>query len=484
MYLVLLALLVVIASYIFFTTRRRERCLKKLVNVKTGEPMPGLSFFGSLWDILVVRRQVGIAESALQLTKKFGPVYRGILFDPTVTCAEPAILKRVLKKIEEFPKQDVEQNRFKHIEKFTGFRNILNLNQPEWHDQRSVLNKAFTSNKVFFEPMLKKVHQVTSLWKNNEPVHVSYDLQKMTLDVLATCIFGYDFDTLNGQNAGPLAAYNYCFENLFSPFRFVFPWYNSLPIPANFKVNQQSTIFDEYCWKIINQAKNSRATDQTETDKLPSLISLMLESGMSDKDVRDNVSIFFLAGHETTASTLSWVLGLLASHPEIQKKAREEVFQKAPNGLTYDVLKDFEYIDCIIHEVMRMYPAAPLIGGRKCTTDVVLGDWFIPAQTVVQIDLITMLYDKKIWGDPEIFRPERWAPENLTKEQRSTWMPFSYGPRICIGMNFSLVEQKIFIATVLREFSEVKFANGAKLCNGASLLNVPDGEKLVIQFVK
>jgi len=96
-----------------------------------------------------------------------------------------------------------------------------------------------------------------------------------------------------------------------------------------------------------------------------------------------------------------------------------------------------------------------------------------------------MLQSTEIWGDkPEIFRPERWSPEVLTKEQRSAWLPFSYGPRICIGMNFSLIEQKIFLSTLLREYSWIELAKDAVLTTKKGFLNTPETKKMKIKFVK
>jgi len=313
------------------------------------------------------------------------------------------------------------------------------------------------------------------------------------LDVLATCIFGHDFDTLNGHNTGPLAAYNYCVDNLFSPARFLLPFWSKLPLPSNIKLRQKVNEFDDYCWSIIRDAKKKalsnknedQGENQTSEDNskhFSSLVDLMIDSGMAEKDIRDNVAVFFLAGHGTTSSTLTWIIAMLATHPEIQQKARKEILEKTPNGLTYESLKEFEYLDWVIHETMRMYPAVPVIGGRKVQTDLLLGDWKIPANTIIQIDFVSLLYDPKIWGDPEKFRPERWSPENLTKEQRSSWMPFSYGPRICIGMNFSLVEQKIFLASLLREFSQIELAKDSVITTKKN--HAVDTEKMKISFVK
>jgi len=149
------------------------------------------------------------------------------------------------------------------------------------------------------------------------------------------------------------------------------------------------------------------------------------------------------------------------------------------------LVKDLGYIDWVIKETIRFYPALPTIGARQTKKEIVLGDWNIPAGSVIQVDLISMLYDPKIWGDPTVFRPERFSLDNYTKEQRHAYMPFSTGSRTCIGINFSYYEQKIFIGTLLREFSKIEFSPDSELVfNTNTFVCVPDFEKLKIQFVK
>jgi len=480
-YLIATSLIVLLFSYLFI--RRKEAKFSRIVNIKTGERMPGVSYLQSYFFAL--RRDPTIL---LKNTKKYGNIYRTrLLSTPSVITSDLVLAKQVLKKIEEYPKFDII-NRNSDFAKIFGNRAVSRINQPEWHHHRSLLNKAFTSNKVFFIPMQKKVLQCVLKWKDGENVDIGENIQKMTLDVLATCIFGRDFDTLNGHTAGPLASYNYFFHNIFTPFRLLVPIYNKLPLPSNTKLRKCAAEFDDYCWSIINDAKNEckkeEPTSEDDSKHLPSLTKLMIESGLDDRDIRDNVGLFFLAGHETTSSTLSWILGLLASHPEVQQKARKEILEKTPNGLTYESLKDFEYLDWIIHETMRMYPAVSLLPGRYVPTETILGDWKIPENTIIQLDFVSILYNEQIWGDPKIFRPERWSPDVLTKEQRSAWIPFSYGPRICIGMNFSLVEQKIFLATLLKEYSQIELTKDSILTKREGFLNVPDTSKMKMKFVK
>jgi len=467
MYLFLLTSLLAIFIVWFITfSKRKESTFAKLVHTTTGAKMPGINYFQSVYHLLVLRRKIGVARRSLYLSEKYGKIYHsmeGIGLEPNVTVTDPNLVKEALKKINEIPKAPIPDG---FASTMFGYRNLVRLNNPEWHEHRSILNKSFISNKVFFEPIEKKVLQCVERWKKSEPVSVSQDLQKMTLDVLATCIFGNDFDTLNGNNSGPLASYNYCLGQLNNPLNFLIPFYGKLPLPANIRWRKEMEIFDAYCWSIIAQAKKSMEdNDSTKENNIKSLIALMIEGGMTEKDIRNNVATFFIAGNDTTAKTLMWTVGLIAKYPEVQEKARKEVLENTKNGLTYETLKDLNYIDWIIHETLRIYPSlsATDITNRVTKTEMIIGNYYIPAKTIIQADFISMLQSKEIWGDPENFRPERFDPDILTKEQRSSWMPFSYGPRICIGINFTLTEQKIFLATLLREFSFIKLSENSVL---------------------
>jgi len=307
----------------------------------------------------------------------------------------------------------------------------------------------------------------------------------MNLDILAKCIFGQDFDTLTGNHAGPLNAYNFCIKFVYSPIRLLIPWWGKLPLPVNRKLRHLLKEFDDYCWSIISAAKIKKSTIQNEENNYESVIDLMIDSDMSESDVRDNVGFFLFAGQDTTSFTLSWAMGLLASHPEIQEKARKEILEKTPDGLNFDSLSELHYIDWIIRETLRLHPPVPITGGRKTTTEVKIGDWNIPENTVIQINFMGMHLDPKIWGDDvEEFRPERWSSENITTKQRTSHMPFGSGPRICLGRNLSLLVQKIFLASLLREYS-IQFAKDGQLVrNNSMFLSSPDFDKLKIHCVK
>uniref|UniRef100_A0A6B2L468 Cytochrome P450 n=1 Tax=Arcella intermedia TaxID=1963864 RepID=A0A6B2L468_9EUKA len=411
------------------------------------------------------------------MSAKFGPTFKVDFFVSVVMFSQPEHIRTVLKQVDDVEKaaQPVAvQNLFKPL---FGNQSIVHQNKPLWNEHRTILNKSFISNKVFFEPLQKKAKQCIDLWKTQSPVHVVSDLQKMTLDALGTCIFGRDFDTLGGNLSGPLQAYNNMIQHLFRPIFLLLPFLLKLPFYNNLK--ESFKVFDDYCWQIIRDSKQS-ANEQ------PHLISLMINNGLSDQVVRDNIGVFFLAGHETTNSTLSWAIGLLAQYPNITNKLREELAQKTYNftkPLVYDDLKELVYLDWFIKETLRMYPATPQITARRTAKDMVIGEWFLPKHTRIGLDIVSMMHDKNIWGNPEVFDPERWSPDRLTKAQRSAYMPFSHGPRICIGMNFSLVEQKIFLSTLLTQFSKVEFSPGGScLVDPQGVTNTPDKHKLLVRF--
>jgi len=479
-------LFLVLGLYLELKTRKVYR---HFLDTRTGKPIPvAAGYFSGLLITLRSRFDVCFAEKTKELGLLYGPYYANFALEPVVTFTDPEDIKTVLKKIDDFPKKGGFTTSFDHVKVLVGPHNILRQNNPEWHDQRSLLNKAFTSNRIFFQPMCQKINVLMSKWEIQE-VCVGHDLQKLTLDILASCIFGFDFDSLNGKLSEPLNAYNYSFENGFHPIRLLLPWANKLPLPMNKELNHHLSNFDQFCWEIMDQTKKKIQekkshgdTDHAEDETEKSMIELMYENGLPEEIIRDNVSMFFIAGHETTATSLGWILSVIATRPDVQHKARQEILDKLPNEFTFDSLKELPYIDGLIKESSRMYPPVAVVGGRISIHDTTIGNVQIPAGTSIELNLIAMCHDPKIWGDPETIRPERWFPENLTKEQRSAWMPFSTGPRVCIGMNFSLFEQKIFLIYLFKRFKEIKLAPQGKIKTKFLRFYSLNTDKLILQL--
>jgi len=205
------------------------------------------------------------------------------------------------------------------------------------------------------------------------------------------------------------------------------------------------------------------------------LLDLMIEgnkvdsASLSNKVIKDNLFTFFLAGHETSAVTLTWVLYELSLNQEIQKKAREEV-DFVLNGKSdpdWDDVSKLDYIQMIVKETLRKHP--PVIAtARMAAEPVNIGGYSIPTGTFVLLSIYAIHHDEKQWPDPYRFDPERFTVERSEGRDPYAWVPFSAGPRNCLGMKFAITEMKITLAIILKRF-EIFPDPSYKLTIGRSL---------------
>ncbi|MBN3722597.1 cytochrome P450 [Burkholderia sp. Ac-20379] len=174
---------------------------------------------------------------------------------------------------------------------------------------------------------------------------------------------------------------------------------------------------------------------------------------LSLDDVRDECMTLFLAGHETTAATLVWWTWCMASNPEAQRMARDEV-RRVLQGRdpTLDALPALGYLTQTIKETMRRYPVAPLLISRRSRHAIQLGQWAFPARTLFMIPVQLMHHDARWFPDPDAFRPERFA-HDAPEIPRGAYMPFGSGPRVCIGQHLAMAEMTVIAAMLLQRFA-------------------------------
>jgi cytochrome P450 len=173
---------------------------------------------------------------------------------------------------------------------------------------------------------------------------------------------------------------------------------------------------------------------------------------MDDRQLRDEVITLYLAGHETTASLLSWALYLLARHPQIQARVIAEVDARLSDEVpSLEQLKGLQYTLQVIQEVLRLYPPAWTIARNAVADDQVMG-YQVPAGAMVLISPYFAHRLEAFWPEPLRFDPERFSPQAVAARHPFAYFPFSLGPRICIGMQFSLHEARLVLAMLLRRF--------------------------------
>ncbi|XP_061440380.1 cytochrome P450 4V2 [Rhineura floridana] len=175
---------------------------------------------------------------------------------------------------------------------------------------------------------------------------------------------------------------------------------------------------------------------------------------LSYLDIREEVDTFMFEGHDTTAAAMNWAIYLLASHPEAQRKVHselDEVFGDSDRHITMDDLKELRYLDCVIKEALRLFPSVPLLA-RTLSEECYIRGFKIPKGINAIIVPYAVHREPDVFPEPEEFRPERFFPENAAGRHPYAYVPFSAGPRNCIGQRFAQMEEKTVLATILRHF--------------------------------
>ncbi|XP_077541892.1 cytochrome P450 4c3-like [Haemaphysalis longicornis] len=209
---------------------------------------------------------------------------------------------------------------------------------------------------------------------------------------------------------------------------------------------------------MITLQEDASSTNIGRRTPRPFMDLLLLEhfkGNITEDGIREEVDTFMFAGHDTTATGISWALFLIGHHPEEQKMIHDELDSifgdDKDRYVTPEDLKQMKYLECVIKESQRIYPSVPVVA-RTCTEPFTLGGVTLPKGSVVQIISFFLHRDPTAFPKPEEFHPERFLPENAKGRHPYAYVPFSAGPRNCIGQKFALAEEKIVLANILRHF--------------------------------
>ncbi|KAF7990400.1 hypothetical protein HCN44_000205 [Aphidius gifuensis] len=227
-------------------------------------------------------------------------------------------------------------------------------------------------------------------------------------------------------------------------------------------IKQRKEYHNETESKYLNikstQEDDNEEAGKCKRKKLALLDSLLAASknnqAIDDDGIQEEVDTFVLAGHDTVSTALLCAIKLLTEHKDIQTRAREEVNQvlmEIDGEITIAAVQQFCYLERCIKETLRLCPSVPLIG-RKITKDVQLKNYSIPAGTTLNIHIYNAHHDPNYWVNPEVFDPDRFLPENSIGRHSHAYIPFSAGPRNCIGQKFAMIELKTVIAGLLHNF--------------------------------
>ena len=390
----------------------------------------------------------------------------------SVSLCHPSVVKKVLKE----PKSPL----YRLLKPWLG-DGLLLSSGDKWFRNRRLLTPAF--HYGILKPYVPVYNDCLKVflekWKNaerlNEPVKIFDTIGPLSLDIILQCSFSFQSDCQSGGKKHPYvkAVYDMLLlvtDRFFNPFYHV-DWIYFLS-PSGRKMKQNCRLVHEHSERIIRERKKALLLDKAESidreaifekasqqrkylDFLDILLTATDEdgNGLTDSEIRDEADTFLFEGHDTTTSGMSWTLYLLAKHPEHQEKVREDVRSvlMGREWLEYDDLNDLKYTQWCIKEAMRLYPPVTEFD-RQCSQDIELDGHILPKDTNIVVALPFLHRHPDIWENPNEFDPLRFHPSNAEGRDPYAYMPFSAGPRNCIGQNFALNEERVVVATILSHF--------------------------------
>jgi cytochrome P450 len=318
-----------------------------------------------------------------------------------------------------------------------------------WLRQRRLAQPAFHRARIasYAATMVEYTERLLKRWQGAQECDVHQEMMRLTLQIVGKTLFDADVER-DAQEVGKSLEQLLEIGANFRRTIFVPHW---LPTPANLRMKREVEQIEKILYRIIAER---RASGRDAGDLLSMLLAAQDEDGskMTDRQLRDETITLFLAGHETTASTLSWTWWLLAQNPLVERKLHAELDavlgDRAP---TLDDLPKLVYTGHVITEALRLYPAAWGMA-RLAAEDHEIAGYPVTKGMGVAMAQWVVHRDPRWYDAPEEFRPERWENDLIKRLPRFAYFPFGGGPRQCIGNAFALMEATLILATIARKF--------------------------------
>jgi cytochrome P450 len=324
-----------------------------------------------------------------------------------------------------------------------------------WLRQRRLVQPAFQTSRfgTYGATMVAAAGRLADRWAQSDvqQVEMNEAMTGLTLEIIAATMFGVNV-TEETRKLGEAVAIlsERATREVGQPFTLPL-W---LPLPSNRRKHWAMDYLDATIRRFIRER---RASGQDKGDLLSMLLHAVDEEGdgrgMTDEQVRNQAMTLLLAGHDTTAGTLSWVWYFLAAHPDVEARAVDELEQALQGRLpTAADLPKLGQLERVVKETLRLYPQAYALFARVAAEDVPLGDYVIPKGGMVYAVPYVTQRDPRWFPDPEKFDPDRFSDERHEQLPTYAYFPFGAGPRACIGAAFATMEMVLTTATLLQRY--------------------------------
>jgi cytochrome P450 len=442
------------------------------------ESIPGpreIPFIGS-----VFRRFAGPLAFFRDLKESCGDAARFTLFrEKFILFSDPALVNEVLV---------TKQASFRKGRALEGARvflgNSLLVSEGEEHTrQRRLIQPAFHRGRIagYAAIMAERARLWTDAQRAGAEIDLAVEMNRLTLAVVAATLFGSDVDEEAGDVAESLTVIIESFNRMLLP---LWRYWRNLPLPGNLRLRAAQQKLDATIYRLISQRREEKR-DHGD------LLSMLLaaedaenpQKRLTDVEVRDQAMTLFLAGHETTANALAWTWHLLAQHDDarVQMKAEIDAVLGPERLPTLEDTQRLPFTTAVFSEAMRLYPPVWVVG-RRALEEVTIGEYTVPARTIVIMSQYVVHHDARFWPDAAEFRPERWLDEAAQAARpKFAYFPFGGGGRICIGDAFAWTEGVILLAVMARRWKFEAVPGHPVELNATVTLRPKFGLKMVVR---
>jgi len=321
-----------------------------------------------------------------------------------------------------------------------------------WARHRPVVQGSFHPRNFarYADAVVECTRRRLDRWKPGETLDFAAEMNELALEIIARLVFAEDM----GDRATALRDAVHRFRQAMQGDGgsvFVLPdW---LPLPSKIRQRRAVREINDLIWKLVRDHRSAGGDDMlgqilTAAADRPGL-------GITDREIRDEVATLFLAGHDTTSAALAWLWFALSRHPEVEQRVLREVDLLGPRPVRHGDLPRLKYLEMVVKESMRLYPATAFLFGREALEDVELDGCTLQRGSWVFISPYIVQRDARNFPDPETFDPERFTPGRADDIPPYSYLVFGAGPRTCIGNALAVTELVLVAATVLQRYRMV-----------------------------
>lgn len=407
------------------------------------------------------RLRCNALTASLALHTRYGDIVRLPMFPhPLYLVRHPDAVQHILRdQAQRYRKGD----RFKSIATVQG-QGLLTSEGNFWRQQRRLMQPVFRQRHVngFHEVVCEEAQLLVDGWRraaqSGEPVNLTAWLHRLAFRVVGRALLGLqpaDLDPLARDIESIATPLLQRLASGRAPRAKVLTWVQTwFPTRRTRRFRRALRAYHDIAQHIVDRRRQTMSSDPTaDTDWLSRLIRVQdAETGLTPKQLRDEIITFIGAGVETSATALSWVWYLLAQHPAVTQCLQAEIDDRL-GGRTPSLsdMGALPYSRMILDETMRLYPPSAILPRQSNAVDH-LGAYTISKHAVVLMSQYVTHRHPDFWPDPERFDPERFTPARAAKQHRFAYFPFGAGPRVCIGKPLALLEMRLTLVTIAQTY--------------------------------